>query len=279
MDIKTSINDFLEAVDYNQDQMDYESLKTSTMDLIETIVETAEKIEDVLENKEQISSVLISKIVDNTTNLKRASINIDSLVNSLKESQNYILENIMKRANSSTGRNTNFGLQNFEDSMRRTTTQLQASNTNGFRNTIDEFAPANKTANFFQNSKRNSAQKSRRSGSVGVVTRNNRQRNSDSNRRSRRRSNSRSRANSAKRHSHNTLAHTETINLLKRQIEKLKKKAEDRKTSLKLLFNILTVKEKEAEKYKTAIENSKGKFKELFKSHKSDSRSLFKSQA
>lgn len=122
MDIKTSINDFLEAVDYNQDQMDYESLKSGTMDLIENIVETAEKIEDVLENKEKISSVLISKIVDNTTNLKRASINIDSLVNSLKESQNYILENIMKRTNANS--NNHISMRNFEESMRRTTTQL-----------------------------------------------------------------------------------------------------------------------------------------------------------
>ena len=66
---------------------------------------------------------------------------------------------------------------------------------------------------------------------------------------------------------------------LKRQNEKLKKKAEDRKVSLKLLFNILTVKEREAEKYKNVIETSKLAFSESFEQAKKFQRTVFKGHA
>lgn len=72
---------------------------------------------------------------------------------------------------------------------------------------------------------------------------------------------------------------SELILGLKKQNEKLKKKAEDRKISLKLLFNILTVKEKEAERYKNAIESSKTILLTQFENTKKAQRTVFKSQA
>lgn len=59
----------------------------------------------------------------------------------------------------------------------------------------------------------------------------------------------------------------------------MKKKAEDRKVSLKLLFNILTVKEREAEKYKNVIETSKLAFSESFEQAKKFQRTVFKGHA
>lgn len=61
-----------------------------------------------------------------------------------------------------------------------------------------------------------------------------------------------------------SLPDTDLVVKLQNNLEKLKKKSDDRKVSLKMLFNILTHKEKENDQYKQSIEKAKIKFEKLF---------------
>ena len=103
LDMKQMINNFLENTTSSKMVLDFEGLKSKTIHMIENIVYIAENIESVVNQRENTLQFTIEKIAEKSNILKRGTITIDSGINSLKESQNYLLETLTKKIGPSNG--------------------------------------------------------------------------------------------------------------------------------------------------------------------------------